>query len=316
MAHLWQWRPLIQEVFGHSSTYLIARRHGAVVGVLPLIRFRSWLFGRFLVSMPFLNYGGIAAVDDEAANALLAYAGEVASSHRAQHMELRHVAQQCPNLPCRQHKVAMRLTLERTSEAMWEALDRKVRNQVRKAQKAGLTASSGGGELVAEFYEVFARNMRDLGTPVYSRRLFEHVVSSFPDRARLFVVRHRGRVIAGAVAFAFRDTLEVPWASSLAEFRGLCPNMLLYWTAIEWACTRGFSTFDFGRSTPDQGTYHFKKQWGAVSTPLSWEYAFGRGQPPVLGPDNPKARLAVRLWKHLPVRLSTTIGPHVVRVIP
>src|SRR4029450_2958866 len=76
--HLWRWRDVFSRVFDHQGTYLGARRNGAVGVVLPLVHFRSRLFGRFLVSVPFLNYGGVLASDAAAGDALIAEARDVA----------------------------------------------------------------------------------------------------------------------------------------------------------------------------------------------------------------------------------------------
>jgi len=192
-----------------------------------------------------------------------------------------------------------------------------VRNQVRKAQKANLTAEVGGAELVDEFYTVFARNMRDLGTPVYPKALFAATLEALPDIARVTVVRREGQAIAAAVSLGFRQTVLNPWASSLREFRSLCPNMLLYWTMLEQAVRDGATTFDFGRSTPGAGTHHFKLQWGATEHPLSWEYVLlTRREPPDQGPSNERFHRAIALWQRLPLPLANRIGPIVARGLP
>ena len=167
--HAWGWRRVFANAFGHEPVYLIARRDGEVAGLLPLVQIKSLLFGNSLTSLPFLNYGGVLADTADAAEALVAAAGEQAQARKCKHVELRHVARQFPNLPCKTHKVAMHLPLTAT---LWDDLDRKVRNQIRKAEKSGLVVERGGEQLLADFYAVFARNMRDLGTPFYSRRLF------------------------------------------------------------------------------------------------------------------------------------------------
>jgi FemAB-related protein (PEP-CTERM system-associated) len=164
--HLWGWRTVFERVLGHRCAYLVARRGRVIAGLLPLVLFRSRLFGRSAISLPFLNYGGLLADDAEAAAALVDAATTAARAFGASHVELRHVARQREELPCRQHKLRMALDLPASSEALWTGLDRKIRNQVRKAQKEGLTVTAGGGELVEDFYDVFARNMRDIGTPV------------------------------------------------------------------------------------------------------------------------------------------------------
>jgi FemAB-related protein (PEP-CTERM system-associated) len=265
-----------------------------------------------------VNYGGVVANDTIVASALLRHAAEVAREQGLAHVELRHRSRMFEALPARQHKVAMILPLEPSAERIWTGLDRKVRNQVRKAEKSGLVVESGGRELLPAFYRVFAENMRDLGTPVYSRRLFDEVFAQYPESARVFCVQRDSRTtIAAGIAYRHRDGVEVPWASSLSRYRALCPNNLLYWRVIEWAVGLGLRFLDFGRSTPDGGTYHFKRQWGAVPHPLAWEYALvSRTTVPDQGPTNPRFDRAIALWKKLPVWASTTLGPPIVRSIP
>jgi FemAB-related protein (PEP-CTERM system-associated) len=315
--HLWGWQDVFRSAFRQSPEYLVARREGRVAGVLPLVLFQSRLFGRFAISVPFLNYGGLLTDDAAAGAALVEAATARAKAFGASHVELRHRARQRPELPARQHKIGLSLALPASSDALWQAIDRKIRNQVRKAQKEGLSVQSGGRELVDAFYPVFAHNMRDLGTPVYSRRLFDETLGRFADRARVFVVTHGGRAIAGSVTIRFRDVVLVPWASSLREFRHLCPNMLVYWAMLEEAIAGGARTFDFGRSSPGGGTHHFKTQWGARETPLHWEYVLiSREEPPNQGPTNPRFTRAVNTWKALPLWLANRLGPPIARQLP
>ena len=313
--HEWAWRGVFARTFGHRGIYLIARDEaGGVHGVLPLIDIKSMLFGRTLTSLPFVNYGGVLADDDGVARALVDAASQQARRVGAKHVEMRHFARRFPDLPSKAHKVTMRLPLQ---TGLWEKLDRKVRNQVRKAEKSNLTVERGGAEKLGDFYSVFARNMRDLGTPVYARRFFEEVFRAFPDRARAIVVRLQGEPIAAGITYRTGALIEVPWASSIREHNNLCPNHLLYWHAIETAVAEGCETFDFGRSTPDEGTYKFKEQWGAAPVALHWEYCLmSGGAVPDQSPKNPKFRLAIETWKRLPLWLANAAGPRIVRGIP
>jgi serine/alanine adding enzyme len=315
--HGWRWRHVFEQAFGHETVYLAAVDRGEIAGVLPLAIFRSHLFGRFAVSLPFVNYGGLCTTTPAAADALLRRAADLARERRLAHVELRHVARQCPHLSAREHKVGMRLDLAGDATRAWDSLDRKVRNQVRKAEKSALTARSGGSELLAPFYRVFSRNMRDLGTPVYSIDFFRAVLDAFPVETRVFLVEHGDLPVAGGITVRHRGTLEIPWASSLREYRAECPNNLLYWQIMQFAIGAGATTLDFGRSTPEEGTYQFKKQWGAQPFPLYWEYVLRAGAAPAdLSPKNPKFAPAIAVWKRLPVAVTTLIGPHIVRSIP
>jgi len=315
--HLSCWREIFERVFGHRSVYLAARRGDTIAGVLPLVLFRSRLFGRSIVSMPFLNYGGLVTNDVEATGTLVNRANELAREFGASHVELRHRSRQLEGLPYRQHKLAFVRALPSTVEDLWKDTDRKVRNQVRKAQKEGLVVQEGGKELVEDFYSVFSRNMRDLGTPVYPRRLFTETLGFLSANASVFVVRLDKRPLAAAIAIRFRDSVIVPWASSLREFRHLSANTLLYWSMLERATTTGSRTFDFGRSSPGGGTQQFKLQWGAAESPLFWEYPHLSGTDvPDHSPTNPRFQAAVAVWKRCPLWFTNTVGPHVVRAIP
>jgi FemAB-related protein (PEP-CTERM system-associated) len=280
-----------------------------------------------------VNFAGVLADRDDVARALVDEAARIARERGCRHVELRHIARRFDDLPVKSHKVTMRLDLtagdqgnalkstnkpiSQSTNALWEALDRKARNQVRKAQKSGLTVERGGIELVEDFYRVFARNMRDLGTPVYSRRLFEEVLRAFPDRAHLIVVRKDAQAIAAGLTYRTRDLIEIPWASSIRDFNALCPNHLLYWHAIETAAAEGVRTFDFGRSTPGEGTYKFKEQWGAEPIALHWEYWLPAGASvPDQNPKNPKYRAMIETWRRMPLWIANRIGPGIVKQIP
>ena len=312
--HSWGWRRVFESAFGHDSIYLIARRGGDTAGVLPLVAIRSRLFGNTLTSLPFLNYGGVIADGPDAGEALAAAAREKARDHHCRHVELRHVTAQFPTLPCKRHKVSMRVPLQ---PQLWDTLDRKVRNQIRKAEKSGLEIQRGGEELVDDFYNVFARNMRDLGTPVYSRRLFVEVLRTFPERSKLHVVRWQGQAVAAGFTYRTERMVQLPWASSIREFNPLCPNVLLYWDALQYAQECGAAVFDMGRSTPNEGTFRFKAQWGAQPVPLHWEYQLLSGSDmPNVSPSNPRFQVAIALWQKLPLMLTKRVGPMIVRTIP
>jgi serine/alanine adding enzyme len=312
--HAWDWQRVFEKAFGHRAVYLLARRGDQIAGVLPLVAIKSRLFGNTLTSLPFLNYGGVIASDEEAADALVAAAADKARDYHCSHVELRHVSAQFPGLPCKRHKVSMRVPLQ---TQLWEGLDRKVRNQIRKAEKSGLEVQRGGEELVDDFYNVFARNMRDLGTPVYSRRLFVEVLRTFPERSRLHVVRWHGQAVAAGFTYRTERMVQLPWASSIREFNPLCPNVLLYWDALQYAQECGAAVFDMGRSTPNEGTFRFKAQWGAEPVPLHWEYSLlGGSDIPNVSPSNPKFQYAIALWQKLPLELTKRFGPLIVRTIP
>lgn len=316
--HRYGWREVLEKSFGHKTYYLAARnQENEIRGVLPYVHVKSVLFGSFLVSLPYFNYGGLLCADDDAVALLLNRSRNMLWETGASFVELRHLVNCGQGLATRQHKVSMILDLQEDEEEQWRVLDAKVRNQVRKAQKSGLGLVLGQRELLDDFYAVFCRNMRDLGTPVYGKEFFGNILDAFPDSTHVLAVRLGDRTIAAGIATLFRGTLEVPWAASVRDFRDLCPNNLLYWEAIRFAIGKKAARFDFGRSTPGEGTYRFKKQWGARPVQLYWQYLLGNGVGmPNINPSNPKFDLAVKVWRRLPLALTRVLGPPIVRCIP
>lgn len=316
--HQYGWRKVVEKSFGHRTMYLAAtNRRNEICGILPFVQMKSRLFGSFLVSLPFFNYGGLLISDDSAAAVLLNASRKMLSGTGVDHIELRHLKMFDEVMATKQHKVTMILDLKKNEEDQWSGLDAKVRNQIRKAEKSELQAVTGRMELLDGFYSVFCRNMRDLGTPVYGRNFFRNVLEEFPETTRILSVMHEGRTIASALLTWYRDVLEVPWASSTRDFRQLCPNNLLYWEAIRFAIGLGARTFDFGRSTPGEGTYKFKEQWGAKPVRLYWQYLLRDGDAlPEINTKNPRYQLAIQAWKRLPLMVTNLLGPHIVRCIP
>ena len=311
------WMRIFQQAFGHTPYPLAALRDGKICGILPLTLIQSRLFGKLLVSMPFVNYGGILAKNAEIAHTLAAEAATLRQRLEAKSVELRYTQPSGSGLPAKKAKVSMMLHLPGTPDTLWAGFKDKVRNQVRKARKNGLVCDTGKTGLLDDFYSVFCVNMRDLGTPVYAKSFFATVLDALPDSTRVVRVRLNGKCIAAGIIYTYGTTMQMPWASSLLAHRDLCPNHALYWQALETACLEGYTCFDFGRSTPESGPWRFKKQWGTHEVPLHWEYILPQGESmPELNVRNPKYKLAISAWKKLPLPVANTLGPWIARCIP
>ncbi len=315
-----RWPLVLRDGLGHEPICLEAVRGSTLLGLLPLSFVSGPLFGRFLVGLPYLNYGGAQSDDPNAAALLIERAAGLADELKVKHLELRHERPiEAPGVALTTRsaaKVHMRLDLPRTSDALWKDLKASVRNQVRKGQKGAFTIVRGGHELLPDFYSVFSRNMRDLGTPVFGRSLFQAILDHFPDQAEFCVARDGPKAVAAALLLHGWDVTEVPSASSLRSYNPSNVNMLMYWELLARAIERGSAVFDFGRSTPDGPTFRFKRQWGALPHPGEWQYLVRHGQAGDMRPDNPKYEHAIRIWKKLPVALTRLLGPPIVRGLP
>jgi FemAB-related protein (PEP-CTERM system-associated) len=315
--HLSCWKRIVEETFGHRTHYLLAEDDRQQFrGILPLVHLKSLLFGSFMVSLPYFNYGGICTEGEQDRTLLFRRAVELCREAGAAHLELRQTGPMAGH-PVRTAKVSMRLQLPETPAALWDSFPAKLRSQVRRPSKEGMYATVGRDEELDGFYTVFANTMRDLGTPVYSRQFFENILRYYPASWVCMVRTARQEPVAGGILVGFKDVLEIPWASSLRRYNRSSPNMLLYSTALSFACEEGYRVFDFGRSSIGGSTYRFKEQWGARPEQLYWHYWMKDGKNiPELNPDNPRYRAAIALWKRLPVGLTKLIGPSIVKNLP
>ena len=346
LFHLFGWRDVISRTYGHATYYLMlmscdettdaARprtmgRNGSaeiVVGVLPLVHLKHALFGNSLVSLPFVDGGGILADSNEAEERLLREAVRLGRKTGANQIELRHdkALESCnaPGFSCdvrsqeplpvatRTDKVRMLLDLPESSQLLMKSFKSKLRSQILKPSKEGLTSKTGGAELLRDFYRVFLINMSDLGSPVHSITLMRRVLAEFPEDSRIVAVYKGPEPVAAALVVGFDKVLSNPWASSLREYASLSPNMLLYRSMLEYACDHGYRAFDFGRSTKGEGTYRFKEQWGAAPVPLFWHYISIDGKLPKTN-NAGKGRFEAmsRYWKRLPLNVTRFIGPRI-----
>lgn len=314
-----EWSVVFAKALRHRPHFLAAVQDGRIVGVLPLMEVSGPIFGRFLVSQPYLNSGGVIAQSHDTARQLIDTAIELADARGVKHLELRHEATIAhPRLrPTNGEKVHMRLALPSTSEQLWTGLKSKLRSQVKKPMNdPSLSVVTGHLDQLDAFYDVFCRNMRDLGTPPFTRELFRQILIQFGDRAEITTVRHHDRPIAAGLLLHAPDVTLIPSASSLREFSHTACNMLLYWHCLRRSVERGQSAFDFGRSTRDGGTFKFKQQWGAEAIPTAWQTCSRTGSGDEMRPSSGRFDKVIALWQRLPVWLTRLIGPEIVRGIP
>jgi FemAB-related protein (PEP-CTERM system-associated) len=317
LAHAPEWFSVIRSAYGHEPLYLSATDEHGEPGLLPAFVVRRPLFGTVVTSMPFLDTGGPCTNSTAMSTLLVERLIDRARQAGARCVELRCTRRLPIAVRPMEHKVNLTLPLPSDPDVVWRALDGSGRNQIRKAERSGLAVLSGDGSQLAAFYDVFAARMRDLGSPVHALPFMRAAVAAFGSHARVILVQKGRTVVGGLVALAFKDRLAVPWAACLKEYFSLCPNMLLYWETLRFACNQGFRQFDFGRSTRGGGTYRFKRQWGAREEPLFWYTIPVRSE---VGPspeptDADHHPLAASMWRRLPLSVTRRLGPSIRRYL-
>jgi FemAB-related protein (PEP-CTERM system-associated) len=306
------WKTVLERAFGHRTHFLYAEEQGEIRGVLPLARVRSRLFGDHLVSLPFAVYGGPAALDESAQTALIEAACSLAGQLQVEDLELRNLVSRRADWPGKDLYVTFRKPIDPDPEANLTAIPRKQRAMVRKGINAGLQGELDPG--VDRLYAVYSESVRNLGTPVFSRRYLALLREVFGDACEVLMIRHEGEDIAGVMSFYFRDQVLPYYGGSRPAARNLKGNDFMYWDLMRRAAERGIRVFDYGRSKTGTGSYSFKKNWGFQPEPLHYEYFLVTADAvPQVNPNNPKYRYFIEMWKRLPLPVANLLGPVLAR---
>ena len=316
--HLPEWIGAVARGCDQTAHYLIAERtDGVLAGVLPLTEVHSALFGRALVSSGFAVGGGVLASDPGAVAPLVDAAWELAERLSCPTLELRGGA-----LPdgAGWHRdetsyLGFARDLAVDDEAELLAIPRKQRAEVRRSLGFGLTVDAGSGQRQRDdHHAVYAESVRNLGTPVFPKRLFAEVLDAFGDRADILTVRHRGRAVASVLSLYWRGTVYPYWGGGTGEARALRANDRMYHALMCDARARGCTRFDFGRSKTGTGAAAFKRNWGFEGAPLAYAKRAADGERPrEINPLDPKYRLQVAAWQRLPLSIANRVGPWIAK---
>ena len=311
------WARVVENAFGHATHYAFTERDGAITGVLPLARVKTRLFGDTLISAPFCVYGGVLAADAESESVLLAHAEALLKRTGASALEFRYRDPpeslagtdwaERPDL-----YVTFRKAIAADHDANMKAIPRKQRAMVRKGMQNGLRSVAGRDAAV--LHRVYAESVRNLGTPVFSRRYFRILTEVFGDDADVVTVMDGDTPVASVLNFYFRDEVLPYYGGGTAAARGCAGNDFMYWEVMRRAADRGCRLFDFGRSKLSTGAMAFKRNWGFEAANLHYRFRLKPGEAiPDLNPLNPKYALFIAAWKRLPLPVANAAGPFIVR---
>lgn len=308
------WKTVIERAFGHRTYFLYAELGGTIAGVLPLAEMKSLAFGHTLTSLPFCVYGGIAAANEQAREALDKSARALADLLCVDYLEYRGLAAQHPEWVQKDLYVTFRKEVHADPERNLLEIPRKQRAMVRKAIKAGLKSDIDSD--VGRFFRAYSASVHRLGTPVFSKRYFEILKEVFGDDCDVLTVTHQGRLLASVLSFYFRDQVLPYYGGGVAAARDVAGNDFMYWDLMRRASERGIRMFDYGRSKKGTGSFDFKKNWGFEPQQLYYEFLLVKGKRvPDHNPLNPKYRRFIALWQRLPLPVANLIGPHIVKRI-
>jgi serine/alanine adding enzyme len=315
ISHHPAWASIFRATFGLDTVLLTVRQGSAIVGGVPLVLFDQPLTGKAAISMPYLNYGGLLADDAEIAEQLLAACREFANGAGLDYLELRHTGKSITKLADStiQNRVTFRLEIGAAAEDVLRGLKKQLRTRLRKVDQMNLTAYQGKGRL-DHFYGLFAEAMREHGTPVLPKRFFALVLDHLGENANIMLAYRGNRAVGGKIFFRFRDRITMVWGCFPNRHKHLLANYFLTRELIRQYAGGEYTLLDFGRSSRSGGGYSYKSNWQKEEIPIYTDYiASDPTRIPNLKPENARFKLAVALWKRMPLGLTRLLGPRLSR---
>ena len=302
------WKDVIERAFGHKTYFLYVEKEGKITGILPLVHINSLFFGNTLVSIAPCVYGGIVASDEQSYLDLDKEACRLAEELGVDCLEMRNRFQKNPERPYKELYVSFRKELDADVEKNFLAIPRKQRAMVRKGIEAGLTSVIDNN--IDRIYQAYSESVRNLGTPVFSKKYFQTLKDVFADQCEVLTVEHKGQLIASVMSFYFKDEILPYYGGGTERARELKGNDFMYWEVMRRAVEKGIKVFDYGRSKIGSGSYSFKKNWGFIPEPIFYEfYLVKSASMPDINPLNPKYQFFIAAWKRLPLVVSQWVGP-------
>ena len=302
------WKEVIERAFGHKTFFLYVENDGKITGILPLVHINSLFFGNTLVSIAPCVYGGIVASDEQSYLKLDNEACRLAEELGVDCLEMRNRVQKNPDRPYKKLYVSFRKELNPDVEKNFLAIPRKQRAMVRKGIDAGLTSVIDSN--IDRIYRAYSESVRNLGTPVFSKKYFQTLKDVFADQCEVLTVEHNGQLIASVMSFYFKDEILPYYGGGTDLARELKGNDFMYWEVMRRAVEKGIKIFDYGRSKIGTGSYSFKKNWGFTPEPIFYEfYLVKSSSMPDINPLNPKYQFFIAAWKRLPLAVSQWVGP-------
>jgi len=302
------WKEVIERAFGHKTFFLYVENDGKITGILPLVHINSLFFGNTLVSIAPCVYGGIVANDEQSYLKLDNEACRLAEKLGVDCLEMRNRVQKTPNRPYKKLYVSFRKELNPDVENNFLAIPRKQRAMVRKGIDAGLTSVIDSN--IDRIYRAYSESVRNLGTPVFSKKYFQTLKDVFAEQCEVLTVEHNGQLIASVMSFYFKDEILPYYGGGTDLARELKGNDFMYWEVMRRAVEKGVKIFDYGRSKIGTGSYSFKKNWGFTPEPIFYEfYLVNSSSVPDINPLNPKYQIFIAAWKRLPLTVSQWVGP-------
>jgi len=319
--HMSAFRQILLSSFGYKCGYhAIVDKHNSICALIPLIVGRTLGLKNAGVSLPFVNYTDICANSEAALQFAMSSILSLKDKYSLDYIEIRLKDQDLDNpawqLNSRNHTFV--LPLEGGEENVLSLATSSCRNHVRKTYKNNWFTVSFDSSHLEDFYKVYVKRMKQLGSPAPDIRFFYCFFEYLPKNTSLLTVLDQatGDVIGGMLLLISprNATVYYPYGANVVEYNSKYLNNFMYWEAVKFGIRMKMRYLDLGRSQTGSGTYKYKEQWGAHAEQLKYLVydGYGEGAGP---PDREKLSIFVELWKKIPAYITNRVGKQLIKYL-
>ncbi len=271
------WIELLSACYGYNSFVLaLLEMDDQICAGVPIAEINDHLTSRRYVALPFSDYCTPLYRNEETLSLLANILVEQQQAKRFPRVEIRSALPALPHIQVMAPFVRHSMLLEPDSAQVAKRAHRQQMQNVRTAEKNGIRIVRGTGLAeVRAFYQLHSLSRRKHGVPVQPWKFFKLVTHYLLEQNLGFVLLayKENTCISAGLFLHWKKTLYYKYSAIDENSLNLRPNHLVTWTAMNWGCEYGFTTFDFGRADlEDEGLRAYKRRWGADEVPLSYSY--------------------------------------------
>jgi hypothetical protein len=156
-----------------------------------------------------------------------------------------------------------RIDLSKGIDYIWEQFDRKLRVDIKKAIREGVTVRIGDKEDLEFIHDSLSTRYQQQGLDSGDYKKYLHAIySTFSsDNVKIFVAEYKGKRIGGTINLCFNNIMYLWVGIPKCNLVGISPNDLIQWEAIKWAHEHRLTMYEEMDAGDDPRLRYFKSKY-------------------------------------------------------
>jgi hypothetical protein len=156
-----------------------------------------------------------------------------------------------------------RINLTKGIDLVWEQFDRKLRVEINKAVREGVTVRSGDKDDLVFIHDLLFKRYVEQGfKPInYIPFLLDLYEKLYPDNMKIFVAEYNGQRIGGTINLCFKNIMYLWVGIPKTDLVGISVNDVIQWEGIKWAEAHGMEYYEEMDAGDDPRLRQFKSKY-------------------------------------------------------